>query len=112
MQFTTRDAVRPVARYGRSPRARDYTSPAHSATYSAADMCDAPATTLGFISPGMLHTAALSGLEPGVQYWYQVGDAASGSFSAVYSFRAPPLPGADQTVHILTLADQGVGRAR
>ena len=35
-----------------------------------------------------------------------------GLFSAEYSFRAAPAPGPNQTVHILTLADQGVGEQR
>ena len=36
----------------------------------------------------------------------------TGSWSQVFSFQAPPLPGADGSVHILTLADQGVGEVR
>ena len=77
VQFTTRDAQQPVAKYGRKPGAPEYLVPAATATYGRADMCGAPATTLGFLDPGLLHTAALSGLEPGQRYYYSVGDAVS-----------------------------------
>ena len=120
-------------------------------------MCGAPASTFGFVDPGVLHTASLSGLAPGREYWYQVGDQVrpccagwsagdggertrqphagcrtpircsahaeqrlmfrvphltlqdAGSWSPVFSFRAPPLAGPGESVHILALADQGVG---
>lgn len=36
----------------------------------------------------------------------------SGLFSDEFSFHAAPAPGPDQTVHILTLADQGVGEGQ
>lgn len=109
VQWTTRDAGQPAARYGSSPDALAFTVPASSASYGAQDMCGPPASGAGFVDPGVLHTATLSGLRPGQQYWYQVGDLGAGRWSDVFSFRAPPLPGADSTVHILTLADQGVG---
>lgn len=109
VQFTTRDAAQPVAQYGRAGGALEFTVPARSATYGASDMCGGPASGEGFLDPGMLHTALLTGLQPGERYRYRVGDAASGLFSAEYSFRGAPAPGPDQTVHILTLADQGVG---
>lgn len=126
MQFTTRDCSRPVAWYGSSKSALDYSAPATTATYTRADVCpDSPAATLGWLDPGLLHTATLSGLQPGQRYFYQVGcmdggasgpareaaaaAAAAGggrTLSAVYDFQAPPAPGPDQTVHILALADQ------
>ncbi|KAL4435011.1 hypothetical protein ABPG77_003836 [Micractinium sp. CCAP 211/92] len=109
VQFTTRDAAHPVAQYGRAQGALEFVVPARTATYGAADMCGGPASGEGFLDPGLLHTALLTGLEPGQLYWYRVGDARSGLFSDEYSFRAAPAPGPDQTVHILTLADQGVG---
>lgn len=112
MQWTTRDVGRPVARYGRSRAALDFAAPAASATYTAAEMCGEPATTFGFLPPGQLHTAVLSGLEPGAAYAYQVGDAGpGGQWSEVFEFHAPPAPGPGQAVHILVLADQGVGEA-
>lgn len=74
VQWATRDAGQPVARYGSSPDALAFTVPASSASYCAQDMCGPPASTAGFVDPGVLHTATLSGLRPGQQYWYQVGD--------------------------------------
>lgn len=74
VQWTTRDAGQPVARYGSSPDALALTVPATTTSYGSQDMCGPPASTFGFVDPGMLHTATLSGLLPGQQYWYQVGD--------------------------------------
>ena len=74
VQWTTRDAGQPAARYGSSPDALAFTVPASSASYGAQDMCGPPASGAGFVDPGVLHTATLSGLRPGQQYWYQVGD--------------------------------------
>lgn len=83
MQFTTRDAAHPVAQYGRAQGALEFTVPARTATYGASDMCGGPASGEGFLDPGMLHTALLTGLEPGQLYWYRVGDAVSGGGWAV-----------------------------
>eukprot|EP00959_Pyramimonas_sp_CCMP1952_P018985 401245-Pyramimonas_sp.AAC.1 len=62
-------AEQPVVRFG--PSSGNYTDTVrevHSATYSAADMCGAPANihsaTL-FRPPGWIHTATLRGLAPG-----------------------------------------------
>ena len=41
-------------------------------TYTADDMCSAPARTLHF-GTAYLHTAVLTGLEPGERHFYQVG---------------------------------------
>lgn len=77
VQFTTRDAAQPVAQYGRAGGALEFTVPARSATYGASDMCGGPASGEGFLDPGMLHTALLTGLQPGERYRYRVGDAVS-----------------------------------
>ena len=57
-----------VALDGGAPQA------AQSYTWAAADMCGAPATTVGFRDPGYVHTAVLAGLTPGRAYTYTVGD--------------------------------------
>lgn len=77
VQFTTRNAAQPVAQYGGARGALAFMVPARTATYTADDMCGGPATGEGFLDPGMLHTALLTGLEPGERYWYRVGDAVS-----------------------------------
>lgn len=74
VQWSSRDAGQPAARYGSSPDALRFQVPASSASYGPHDMCGPPASTFGFVDPGVLHTATLSGLEPGRRYWYQVGD--------------------------------------
>ena len=75
-------------------------------TYKASDMCGAPATDIGFRSPGFLHTALLDGLKPNAEYFYQLGDAAPRSESPVLSFFAPPSPDA-QNVEFVIFGDLG-----
>ena len=57
-------------------------------------MCGAPATTVGFHTPGFLHTGVIEGLRPNKEYFYQVGDSTPRSDSAVYNFWAAPAPDA------------------
>ena len=47
---------------------------AHSVTYNASDMCGAPATTVGYRSPGFIHSATFPALTPGGAYFYTFGD--------------------------------------
>ena len=60
-----------------------------STTWTAADLCGAPATTLGFRDPGFVHSAVLSGLVPGARYSYTVGDDTARS--QPYVFTQPAL---------------------
>ena len=61
-------------------------------TYTASDMCGAPATTIGFRSTGFLHSGLLEGLKPNTQYFYQVGDSTPRSNSSVLNFWSAPDP--------------------
>ena len=63
-------------------------------TYTASDMCGAPATTVGFHTPGFLHTGVIEGLRPNTEYFYQVGDSTPQSMSAIMNFWAAPAPDA------------------
>ena len=40
-------------------------------------MCGAPANSTGWVDPGWLNYAALTGLQPGTRYYYAVGDPVS-----------------------------------
>jgi hypothetical protein len=67
----------------------------------------------GWLDPGALHAATLTGLTPGARVYYSVGDAAapqeraSSSWSDVAAFTAPPLVGASTRVSFLAVADLG-----
>jgi len=62
---------------------------AETTTYTQSDMCGEPANSLGWRSPGALHSASIGPLKRGNAYTYQVGDKAYGT-SKVFSFVAPP----------------------
>jgi len=47
--------------------------------WTAADLCGAPATTVGYRDPGGTYTAVMRGLVPGESYTYVFGDAAGSS---------------------------------
>jgi hypothetical protein len=94
-------------KWGPSPTALTRSAPATAATYSRADMCGAPATTMGWVEPYFWHTATIAGLTPGstAPVYYSFGSDAGG-WSAPASFLPAPAPGAP--TKMLLLADNGV----
>ena len=76
------------------------------AGYRRDDLCGGAATGYGWMSngPGVLHTAVMEGLEPGVWYEYRVGG--DGGWSATERFRAAPARGS-LPVHFDAFGDMG-----
>jgi hypothetical protein len=79
VQFVSGGQGTPIVAYAKTA-ADDHHRMAHtqgsSATYEAADLCQAPANQEGpgkFQSPGLLHTVVLEGLESNTRYTYQAG---------------------------------------
>jgi hypothetical protein len=63
-----------------------------SGTYSANDMCHAPANQTGqdgFIDPGIIHRVLLTGLRPSTSYFFAYGNEVDG-FSVERSFHTRP----------------------
>jgi hypothetical protein len=69
------------------------TFPAETLHVQEGDFCGGDATGKGYRDPGFFHTALVSGLTPGAQYEYSVGDAVDGS--AFFAFRALPTAAAN-----------------
>ncbi len=44
-------------------------------SFAREDLCGKPASTVGFIDPGSVHSAVMRGLEPATAYTYRVGNA-------------------------------------
>lgn len=78
VEWTTRDRGNPVVKWGSEPGHYTNITSASSHTYARADMCYAPASTIGWVDPGMFHSALLEGLEPVSRYYYIVGDEVRG----------------------------------
>jgi hypothetical protein len=78
VQWVTRDAGKPSVRWGNASGQLMHTALGDSSTYTAADLCGAPANTSGWMDPGWLHGAVMEGLQPGTRYWYQYGDEVCG----------------------------------
>ena len=74
VQWTTRDFGRPEARWGTASGALAARATGSFLTYTATDMCGAPANASGFVSPGALNYAIMAPLSPGTRYFYRVGD--------------------------------------
>jgi hypothetical protein len=99
-----------------------------STTYSASDMCQAPANVAEpgkFISPGLLHSVIMLDLDPDATYYYKVGlmdnndatDLTKGAmggvtWSEIYNFQSPLPPGTktdiDKPLTFVVYADQGI----
>lgn len=105
VQWTTRDAKRPLVRWGTAPGSYDSSAPAETTTFKRTDMCGGVARGRGWTDPGLLHAAPITGIAPGEIVYYVYGDDALGVMSAEASFIAPPAPGSP--VSIIAIADMG-----
>lgn len=80
----TRDDLKGSVRWGTSASALTHTAAATTATYTVEDMCTAPAnTTEGFLDPGTLNTAVMTGLPYSRRIYYQVGSGTGATLSPV-----------------------------
>lgn len=70
-------------------------------TYTASDMCGAPATTVGWHEPGYQHSALLQGLPFNTKIYYQVGAESSASKSDVLYFWSPMDPASREAEFII-----------
>ena len=77
MQWQTRDAGKPMVKYGTTPGMYTMTANGTNTTYTAADLCGAPANSTGFVNPGAINRVLLTGLAPSTRYYYIYGDAVS-----------------------------------
>ncbi|MEW5317631.1 MAG: hypothetical protein WDW38_008913 [Sanguina aurantia] len=106
VQWTTRDKTTPTVQFG--VMSGKYTNSAKG-TYSTilpGDFCGAPASTLGYIHPGMLNYVTIKQLMPDTKYYYRYGDAKHG-WSSEASFQTAPVVGRASTLRILAWADSG-----
>ncbi|CAI8008589.1 Probable inactive purple acid phosphatase 27 [Geodia barretti] len=71
-------------------------------------MCGSPAIDFGYRDPGLLHKAKLSGLQPGLTYYYTCGDQQFG-WSQEFSFRAATPANASATTRVVVYGDMGNG---
>lgn len=74
VEWTTKDSKHPVVKWGSTPGVYTHTVPARSSTFTVHDMCGPPANSTGWVDPGVFHSAVLEGLQPGMRYYYIVGD--------------------------------------
>ncbi|PRW45579.1 Metallo-dependent phosphatase [Chlorella sorokiniana] len=106
VQWVTRDRGQPAVRWGTASGSLQHSAAGDSLTYSRAEMCGPPANDSGWMEPGWLHGAVMSGLQPATRYFYQYGDEELG-WSAEESFMSPPAVGPNTAVRLLAVADLG-----
>ena len=73
IQWSTRDEGEPQVQWGTRSKSYSASAEASSLTYTRHDLCDAPATTTGWIDPGFTNTATMTDLLPSTQYYYVFG---------------------------------------
>jgi hypothetical protein len=76
-------------------------------SYSRDDMCGGVAKAGGWFEPGWQLSAALHGLQAGVEYEYLFGSP--GSMSDVMTLQVPPPP--SSRIHVFVFGDMGVAAA-
>lgn len=109
VQWVTRDAGTPYVTWGTSPGKHDAGSSSGlpPLTYTRQDVCGAPANGIGYMDPGVMQRAVMSGLQSGQRYYYVVGDKDADTWSAEFSFVAPPAPGPHSSASFFAIADLG-----
>jgi len=92
-------------------RSGNYTNSEYAtlSTYTVADMCGPPASTVGWRDPGYLATALMVNLQPNQTYYYRYGSDQSG-WSPEYTFISPPKVAKDTGVRIIAFGDMGQGQ--
>ncbi|KAH9551242.1 hypothetical protein CY35_09G005100 [Sphagnum magellanicum] len=86
------------------------TTPAVTLTFSKADMCGPPASTIGYRDPGFTHTGFLKNLGPDTTYYYKVGHKLKNGqyvWDIQRYFQSPPFPGEDSVQKIIIFGDMG-----
>jgi hypothetical protein len=110
VSWTSSCAESPQVQWGTSAAQLSRTASAHSRTYTGADVCGEPATTMGWWEPHWQHSAVLDLTEvagapsPGRVFYYKVSGCGSGS--VLSSFRAPVV-GHTTTLTAVLTADMG-----
>lgn len=61
LTWNTKDSKEPKVKFWQNLTTYIRIEAATSLKYTSKDMCGPPATTVGYIDPGMIHTAKLSG---------------------------------------------------
>ncbi|KAK3740335.1 hypothetical protein QZH41_009414, partial [Actinostola sp. cb2023] len=96
----------PVVLYGINQTSLTFKSRGNSSTYNTQDMCGKPASGIGFKDPGYVHDVLLTGLKPGVRYFFQFGSAEA--MSKIFNFTAAPIPGSNVPIKFVAYGDMGV----
>ena len=74
MQWSSADSASPEVCWGLTEGTLDRVTAAASVSYARSDMCGPPASTVGWLEPGLLHRAVLPGLAADTEYFYKYGD--------------------------------------
>lgn len=75
-------------------------------TYTAADLCGAPANSTGWRAPGFINTAIFTGLTPSTLYYYVFGDDEGGP-SQEFNFLSAPIIAPSTTFNFFMFGDMG-----
>jgi len=77
-------------------------------TYTAKDMCQAPATSAGhFVNPGQLCEVLMTGLTPDAEYQYRVSELGNTKFCNTSVFRAAPKVDPEYSFKYIVYGDMG-----
>jgi acid phosphatase type 7 len=107
LSWVTRDSVQPLARWGTASGVYGHSAPAVDSAIARAELCGPPATTVGWMEPGIIHTVDLLNLLPATRYYYQFGDAQLGNWSAEFSVYSPPAVASNTSFVMLAYGDMG-----
>ena len=88
LQWTTRDEGTPEVQWGLSATALTHTAAGSGFTYNRSSLCGAPANTDGWVDPGYLHRAVMTGLKDSTRYYYKYGQVSRSCRASLLNLQA------------------------
>lgn len=108
VSWTSGSRFAPSVSWGAGEGSLGFTAGGSCRTYGKEDMCEAPANAeAGFVDPGWLCSAVMTGLAPDATYYYKVTSDGS-TFSEETRFQAaPPADDPDYSFSFIAYGDMG-----
>jgi hypothetical protein len=108
VSWTSGSRAAPSVSWGSEEGSLGFAAAGSCRTYGKEDMCEAPANAeQGFVDPGWLCSAVMTGLAPDATYYYKVTSDGSTYSEETHFQAAPPADDPDYSFSFIAYGDMG-----